>query len=180
MSSWRQKRFRHFFLAVTALETLRRESEASPELETGGALVGYELSDGSVVCLFASGLGPRSHRSSSYVFLHGKDTEAFVQQSKDKLPMYHVGYIGDWHTHPVGGTTPSKGDRRALETIILSRYCPFRTPVTLIYCRHAREELAVYALKRSRLVRLDWSVITWQEMVPEGTSQRTRPRTCEL
>src|SRR5690349_6487145 len=91
-------------------------AESAYPLETGGMLIGYEADDGQLVVKAIIGPGPHAiHRRSKFF------PDAEFQQSQ--LEMHFAAtrgretYLGDWHTHPAGGTSLSLTDKRTLKRI---------------------------------------------------------------
>lgn len=88
-------------------------------------LVGYWADDHTAVVTTATGAGPNAiHRRGGFTPDAAYDV-AEVARLYEESGRYYV-YLGDWHTHPVGGLSPSRRDRRTLRRI--SRHGDARCP----------------------------------------------------
>jgi integrative and conjugative element protein (TIGR02256 family) len=126
--------------------------------ETGGILLGYRHSATEVVITDAIGPGPTAdHRRTGF----RPDAQ---WQTRELARRYHeagrrIEYLGDWHTHPGGTTTPSSTDRRTLHAI--ARHPEARCPqpiMAIIAAEHpwtlAIRQSSPRSLRRSRLTVL--------------------------
>jgi len=96
-------------------EILNMGLEKAP-CETGGMLMGYVGSQGDVVITKLIGPGPNAiHKRSTFVPDHNyqmkKLTEHFEGTDGQDT------YLGDWHTHPAGGTALSALDKATVSRI---------------------------------------------------------------
>ncbi|MDT8389183.1 MAG: Mov34/MPN/PAD-1 family protein [Lentisphaeria bacterium] len=102
------------------------------QLETGGLLAGYFSADNSeVVVTKIVTAGPNAvHGIYSYVPDYEADREAIgkIYDETDGLESY----LGDWHSHPIGGAYLSWRDRRALKNIARFEGNFVESPVMLI------------------------------------------------
>jgi integrative and conjugative element protein (TIGR02256 family) len=113
-------------IAAGALDVMRSEAVASSHLlggraETGGLLLGHADDAARVVWIdLASGPPPDSERSSGR-FRHGiegvKELIADVEARSAGL----LRFLGMWHTHPYGSTSPSEVDRKAVSALLASQ-----------------------------------------------------------
>lgn len=121
------------WVAPSALGKLLAEANSKVLRETGGALLGwYEGTDYVVVDVL--GPGP----SAIHGFSHFEPDAEW--QAAEGRRIYAssgrtVRYLGDWHTHPRGGCSPSMQDSDTAAEIATD--VAFRTPVPLyaIMCR---------------------------------------------
>ena len=108
---------------------MRGEADSWFPLESGGLLMGYWADRDSVVITDLIGPGPRArHETHSfapdYDFQEGSVAE--IYSATDGV----VTYLGDWHSHPDGGTGLSRKDRRLLAS--MARHHESRTPKPLM------------------------------------------------
>jgi integrative and conjugative element protein (TIGR02256 family) len=107
---------------------LRYEALRFPDSETGGLLVGY-WSGEHVLVTDVIGPGPGAVRSKT-AFLPDDDWQtAELAQRYAASGRCHT-YLGDWHTHPGGGSTLSRQDRRTLKGI--AHHADSRAPRPLL------------------------------------------------
>lgn len=101
------------FASESVIATIRRESERFQFRETGGVLFGYQTEDADFVVTNATGPGPDArHRRSSF-----EPDTAYCQAQLNaihKATNGIISYIGEWHTHPLGDTKPSRQDLRSM------------------------------------------------------------------
>lgn len=122
-------------------------------LETGGVLLGYsDLDDPNNILVSAQiGPGPKAvHRHARFA------PDAEWQQERIEKTYCDSGqvvtYLGDWHSHPVGGSHPSRIDRRTARRISRTRRA--RAPQPLIIVAHGGPgewRLSPYRWSRRRL-----------------------------
>jgi len=98
-------------------------SNAYPN-ETGGLLIGYDAGNGLVITAI-TGPGPNAiHKPNTltpdYAY-HDAEIERIYSESGRR----HT-YLGDWHSHPDGGSMLSSKDKRTLRAI--AEYQPARAP----------------------------------------------------
>lgn len=111
-----------------ALAFIKDESQRQAPKETGGVLLGY-CADNDVVVRLATGPGRRAkHRFSSY----RPDTlfdRAEIARIYDETNGV-ITYLGDWHSHPKGGSQLSEDDVITLANI--SNFTPARTTAPMM------------------------------------------------
>lgn len=98
--------------------------------EYGGLLIGYYTSEGKKL-IITDVLLPETYRSTPVFF--ERDTcnlEESLQKFYSTLPAKY--YVGEWHTHPNGGTLPSRRDVQGMRTIINSKDVSIDKPVLCI------------------------------------------------
>jgi len=97
-------------------------SNACPN-ETGGVLLGYDAGNGLVVTAI-TGPGPKAVHE-RHAFVPDYDyQDAEIEIIYGKSQRRHT-YLGDWHTHPDGGSALSSKDKRTL--LRIARHRPART-----------------------------------------------------
>jgi integrative and conjugative element protein (TIGR02256 family) len=93
------------WLDARARSHIEREAVKRRLCETGGALFGWER-DGELVVACASGPGTRAkHRPRS--FEAHRATTAAAMRAVARSSERRYGYLGTWHTHPLGHPSPS-------------------------------------------------------------------------
>lgn len=104
------------------------EATAVFPLETGGVLLGYRHTF-DVVVLEAVGPGPQSQHSKTGF---SPDSEF---QEREIIRRFHetegrIVYVGDWHSHPAGGSALSRLDKATLKRI--ATFAPAFNPTPLM------------------------------------------------
>jgi integrative and conjugative element protein (TIGR02256 family) len=117
------------WLDPAAVRAMERCARRRPLLDTGGALFGYRNEE-DVVAIAATGPGPG--RRSRHAFTADHDhtqrlIDAFYEASNGTL-----GYLGGWHTHPLGGTAASPRDMATLLDLAKQPEVRLKRPVILI------------------------------------------------
>jgi integrative and conjugative element protein (TIGR02256 family) len=108
------------------------EAEDKYPLETGGVLVGYWSEDGREVVITAvSGPGPKAIHSKSDFTPDYLYQDQFVASAYARSGRRHT-YLGDWHTHPDGGTKLSGLDKRTLRRISRAQDARAAAPIMVI------------------------------------------------
>lgn len=112
-------------------QSLRAMTEASPEAETGGVLIGFVDERGRAVALRATGPGPNAEQTARRF---RRDVQ-FVQSELDRAAS-ELGdqgqYIGEWHSHLVAHPQPSPTDIDSLVGISRALNYPTRCPIMVI------------------------------------------------
>lgn len=125
---------------------IKAESQRIAPKETGGLLLGYWAA-GDVIVTIATGAGPESdHNLSSYIPDNKFDSNQIAKFYKETSG--RITYLGDWHSHPEGGSALSKDDIITLFNI--STYEPARaaTPIMLIAAKeHSGWTPAVWVIE---------------------------------
>jgi integrative and conjugative element protein (TIGR02256 family) len=105
-------------------------AEASPNVETGGTLVGY-VDDRRAIITRVIGPGPQSVRSAVRFERDVEYTQAELERAACELGN-NGAYVGEWHTHLVADPQPSGLDIESLTGISQSPNYLTRCPVMLI------------------------------------------------
>jgi integrative and conjugative element protein (TIGR02256 family) len=120
------------WLAADVLARMADEAARIAPLESGGVLLGWHEPEGRdlMVSTFV-GPGPRaSHKRTRFV-----PDSAWQDEQIARLYEEHgrvLGYIGDWHSHPGGTSTPSRRDERTARKIARRRAARCSNPLMLI------------------------------------------------
>ncbi len=102
-------------VSPVALRTIKREARASKDgNETGGILLGFGGNTDAVVTQ-AGGPGPNARRERTFF---RRDLEHAERLAEIAFGIDGSQWIGDWHTHPGGGTEPSSTDLEAYRRIL--------------------------------------------------------------
>lgn len=120
------------WLTDAVLKAMVVEARGTEPLESGGVLLGWRDPEGlELVVAQVIGPGPRAtHRRTRFSpdndWQREQIADAYVASGRT------VSYLGDWHSHPGGGDTPSRRDERTARRIARSRSARARRPVMLI------------------------------------------------
>jgi integrative and conjugative element protein (TIGR02256 family) len=104
------------WISEFSLERMRQLAQSHFPLETGGMLIGYVGDNGEPVVNNVIGPGPKA-RHGKFKFV---PDGGYQQEALEKIFLNTEGretYLGDWHTHPKGGNSPSYIDKRTLAKI---------------------------------------------------------------
>jgi integrative and conjugative element protein (TIGR02256 family) len=94
-------------ISPAALRSITSEAQESRDgRETGGILLGFESHESRIVKQ-AGGPGPGAERSASFF---RRDLAHAEELAKNAFELDGSQWIGDWHTHPMGGGRPSETD----------------------------------------------------------------------
>lgn len=116
--------------AVTHM--MRGEAERTFPLESGGVLLGYWADEfHELVITHATGPGPNAvHRAHGFVPDHEFQEAEVARLYRESGRV--SGYLGDWHSHPLGGVHLSRRDRRTLRHIAGHREARAPVPVMAV------------------------------------------------
>lgn len=152
-----------------ALSSIAREASRSTDgLETGGILLGVDASDG-IDIRHAGGPGPNATRSERS-FMRDLDHARHLAESawlEDRSQ-----WIGEWHTHPTGGLSPSEIDLHSYMRHLNDPELGFDHFIAIIagFDSSARVVAATWLIERDRI----WPVIpTRLPIAPAGNSAHT-------
>lgn len=159
------------WLASDALDRMIEEARRVEPLESGGVLLGWREAGGSgAVVAGIIGPGPRAvHKRARFSPDSGwQRTE--IARAYDASER-RLSYLGDWHSHPAGGTTPSLRDEKTARRIGRSRAARVAHPVMIIVAgKETSWDPAPFLLVERRLRRVtlyptrrlvdrDWKVL---------------------
>lgn len=120
--------------------------------ETGGVLLGYESVDtNDVVITYAVGPGPNAiHELASFVpdsiWQQAQIDDYYRESGRTKT------YLGDWHTHPSGGSHFSSKDRGTLKRIARTPEARAPSPImAILYGERGNWDLRVGRLTTIRI-----------------------------
>lgn len=116
------------WIAKGRLEELLALADASYPRETGGVLLGFE-GDNAIAITALTGPGARAmHAHNSFVPDYEYQDAEIARVYADSGRRYT--YLGDWHSHPDGGSALSRKDKQTLRTI--STHSPARAPTPIM------------------------------------------------
>jgi len=118
-------------IAASAMTSMRSGLVANGRRETGGLLVGYAHVKRKIVYVAAALAPSPDSQGSRYKFVRGVEGYPAAIEDIEIATGGILGYIGEWHTHPEGSTSPSSTDLTALETI-RRRLAPAEVPGMLL------------------------------------------------
>lgn len=137
------------WVAARALHQILKTAENALPDETGGVLMGY-WHNGEPAITDVVGPGPHAtHRPAGF------HPDA-AWQRREVARLYELSarrhcYLGDWHTHPDGGTSPSKLDRLTLRSIAMDPEARAPRPIMLIAAGGGRWDVLVWQCRPSTL-----------------------------
>jgi integrative and conjugative element protein (TIGR02256 family) len=101
-------------IAAAAAENMSRLMRHHAPSETGGIMVGRINATKKVVYVTRLVRAPADSRGTPYVFTRGTEKlpEAFDQVQRRTGGL--LTYVGEWHTHPMGGSDLSDTDKEAV------------------------------------------------------------------
>lgn len=106
-------------------------AEASPEVETGGILIGFIDDKGKVVAVRATEPGPNAERTATRFRRDVPFTQAELDRAATELGSRGL-YVGEWHSHLVADPQPSPIDIDSLVGVSSSVNYLTRCPVLVI------------------------------------------------
>jgi integrative and conjugative element protein (TIGR02256 family) len=118
--------------------------------ETGGMLIGYWSDSGDAVITDTIEGGPGAVRRPSRFLPDGN----WQQERLDEIYIRSgrvLTFLGDWHSHPLGGVRPSLRDRDTAKKVAKSKEARASQPLTLICAkREGHWRWAVFGYRRRR------------------------------
>lgn len=123
------------FVVRTVVEAIEEEAKRSKWTETGGLLVGYWTSDDDLVVVDAVTASNRSQRSPFGFKSSVPDDWAAIEEVVTASSGAFT-YIGDWHSHPLGGCRPSRRDFETTVNVSRSPDADTERPLLWIAARH--------------------------------------------
>lgn len=135
-------------LAADLAGALRAESELHAPRETGGILMGV-IHSGIIEITYLVGAGPKAERASHRFSPDGPWQREQVADAYE-LSSRRLAYLGDWHSHPLGGR-PSDLDRSTAARIAAAPAARCPRPLFLIVtCERGSWELKAYEYRKRR------------------------------
>lgn len=144
-------------LAPGVLEAMSSEAERQFPEESGGVLLGYAAREVKrrVQVLHQIGPGPQAVHERARFEPDGEWQAERIAIAYEKSGRIAT-YLGDWHSHPWSGGTPSKLDRETARAIAASPEARAPHPLILILFGVPGEwQLAAYRRARRRLRRAE-------------------------
>lgn len=115
---------------VARADILRLASVSEDGRETGGILLGRGPDANGVIRVEVAGdAGPKAERHCDF-FL--RDLDHARSLAKQAWVKSHAIWIGEWHTHPRGGPTPSPSDLRTYVALLAAASLKFELFTTII------------------------------------------------
>jgi integrative and conjugative element protein (TIGR02256 family) len=118
------------WLEAAERDRLAEEAASRRILESGGPIFGYATDEAVVVTrVFGPGPGAR-HRPTRF-----SANPAWIEACIDEVFASTDGkecYLGDWHSHPLGGSSPSGSDITAVRSIAANHAVDLSRPTVLI------------------------------------------------
>jgi integrative and conjugative element protein (TIGR02256 family) len=121
--------------ARRAIERLAKESQDGSE--TGGILLGHgPEADGHIQVETAGDPGPHADRRPDYFLRDLQHAQQLAERAWEKQKAI---WIGEWHTHPMGGEAPSPVDLATYARLLSLSTLEFDVFVSVIVVPHARK-----------------------------------------
>lgn len=151
---WLRRRRRSLIPVVWIDERLLESMEAEAALhgpdETGGMLIGYWSDSGDAVITDTIEGGPGAVRRPSRFLPDGQWQQERLDEIYIRSGRVHT-FLGDWHSHPLGGLRPSLRDRDTAKKVAKSKEARASQPLTLICAkREGHWRWAVFGYRRRR------------------------------
>lgn len=144
-------------LAAGLLDRMEREGRHWAPVETGGMLAGYRTGphiDADIVVTDDIAAGPAAQRTQTRFVPDGEWQQSRLERlyaASDRITTY----LGDWHTHPSGGTRPSSTDRHTYQRVADESEARAPYPVILILVLRRRKcHSAAYLLDDGHPIRI--------------------------
>ena len=123
---------KELLLSEDTYATIVNLTEASPDRETGGILIGYiDPTDGRAIALRATDPGPKATQTATRFVRDVVFTQAELDRANLELGEQGQ-YIGEWHSHLVAAPNPSVIDVESLFGIAESDNYATQCPVMVI------------------------------------------------
>lgn len=134
-----------------ALAEVRSLARDRHPLETGGLLLGWTDEDtGDAVVAAIIGPGPEARHGPASFLPDGDWQRSELARRYADSGRVH-GYLGDWHTHPLGTGRPSGPDRRTLASIARAPLARAPRPLLAILSGDPDGPVAVWRHRRRPL-----------------------------
>ncbi len=157
------------WLAASALELMIAEAQRSEPLETGGVLLGWTGAERDELLAAAMlGPGPKATHKRARFSPDAKWQDLQIAAAYEASGRTHT-YLGDWHSHPGGGQTPSRIDQRTGKRISRSRTARAPRPLVVILSGRASKWRPIaYRYLNGRLLEMDLHVTAHNEDFDRG------------
>lgn len=132
-------------LPSCVLTTMQDEMNLDRGGETGGVLVGVKDERGTIQIRAASGPGPNAVKRPTHF---EKDIPFCQQFLDDRYQGEGWVYLGEWHYHPKGTSSPSSTDLRSLSNIASQKEYATSEPVMIIMDRHDQPSCTIHPAGR--------------------------------
>jgi integrative and conjugative element protein (TIGR02256 family) len=145
------------YLPRPLLREMVREARDHAPQETGGMLIGYrtsELADAEIVVTGLIGAGPEARRTRNRFEPDGPWQQEQLERIYAQSGRVTT-YLGDWHSHPRGGTRLSAIDRATYQRVASDRKARAPHPLVLIIGLRRKPLIGAYTVDESRFRGLD-------------------------
>lgn len=141
------------WLRGSVFESMVHEAARAEPDETGGVLMGYwSIDRGEVVVTDMIGPGPAAEHNRATFRPDGKFQQIEIERIYTDSGRIST-YLGDWHTHPGGGSLLSDRDRATLRSVALDTDARASRPLMAILDRRPDWEITVWLLRLGPLGR---------------------------
>ncbi|MCQ1529513.1 hypothetical protein [Lutispora saccharofermentans] len=140
-----------------AYEFIVKTTKDSPQVETGGILIGSDIKPLTVNVTHASLPGPKAYHSSTK-FL--RDTGYCSKVLREHYEKYGVDYVGEWHSHIVPLRGVSGGDIATLSSIMYDSDYRFNAFACIVaFLENDKVELLGYITTKRYIYQVEIQVI---------------------
>jgi integrative and conjugative element protein (TIGR02256 family) len=134
-------------LPKSILDFMLKETKKSPDIETGGVLIGHKNENGLLFISFASEPGINAKKEKSGF---SKDIE-YCQRILDEFYENSGGkdiYLGEWHYHPCNNNNPSNTDLKSLSEISSNKEYITTKPIMIILSNEGNASCSVHPIDK--------------------------------
>ena len=139
---------RAVWVAAADLEAMVAAAHAAAPDETGGVLMGYDAG-GAVVVTRVIGAGPAAEHDPARFTPDARFHRAEIASHYERSRRLDT-YLGDWHTHPLGGTGLSRTDESTMRRIARSKDARCPRPLMVVVAGGSDSSIAAWLLQRRR------------------------------
>ncbi|WP_139490378.1 Mov34/MPN/PAD-1 family protein [Brevibacillus dissolubilis] len=119
------------YITKRAWKQIEDAVQSAQHVETGGALMGFQMDNGEWIIAYAGTPGPNAIQHPNAVLFDERHINKVVRKVRTQSAG-RLQYIGDWHSHTIRRLTPSRGDRMTIFQKTLKRKYASLSPVMLI------------------------------------------------
>lgn len=157
------------YLSPRAAKQIEQAVRRNPGVETGGILMGYQLSPTEWLVTYASEPGPSAVQKPQTIVFDDPYLTRLVQRLQLRSTRrWH--YIGDWHSHTVRSLQPSKADKQTIMSKASEEKYGSRSPIMLIVGLNRQQQIHARAFILSGSLR-SFRQVTMYEKEKLGNPQ---------
>ena len=104
-------------IVVSVLDKIKKEAEKYKREETGGVFIGICNYKTKTIHVFDTIMAPPDSKHSNTFFYRGVENLAEQVKNIKEVTGGMIGYIGEWHSHPMRLDSLSETDKAAVEKL---------------------------------------------------------------